>query len=107
MNRRSFFKRMFVGVAAAVGFPLAVKADQLDEEKLMSIRDRLKSNDTGQDIIFVTGTTSYDGLYKKCGDGKWERDQQIVVSSGGQYIDDGIYKRQSNGEWKRLEVIYN
>ena len=33
MNRRSFFKRMFCGVAAAIGLPLAAKADKSKPEQ--------------------------------------------------------------------------
>ena len=38
MNRRSFFKRMIAGVAAAIGLPLAAKAESTKLVPVMALR---------------------------------------------------------------------
>ncbi len=80
MNRRSFFKRMFCGVAAVVGLPLVINNGQLDEETIISIRDKLKNNED-REVICITGTNGYDGLYSQS-DFDEELFEKIESSSG-------------------------
>ena len=71
MNRRSFFKRMFCGIAAAIGLPLAAKAKTLPvgevtSEELNKIRSALAAGTPIEDGAYRRKSQLQDGQCSEC-----------------------------------------